>query len=83
MSILRYEIGISNGDVIPIGTNSFMYGESLLWVQTLSGYISLALLGFFLNYLDTDSSLFTITLGVYQIMAVWNQFVLNFIIMVA
>ena len=55
-------MGIHNGDSTPIGTNSFMYRQSLLRVQTLSGHMS-CFLYIVSSSILLNSLLFTVTLG--------------------
>ena len=75
-----FSYSINSNDIISIGTNSFMYKQSSLRVQTLSGHISLTLLWFFVNL---QFSLHYYIRECYQITAVQSQFVSNFIVMVA
>ena len=75
---MQYKIGIRNSDVNTIQTNSFVYRQSSLQVQTLNGHDLLILLCFVwisLKRYFADTY--------YQIMAVCIQFVLRFVTMVA
>ena len=74
---MQYKIGIRNSDVNTIQTNSFVYRQSSLRVQTLNGHDLLILLRFVLSLKRYFADTY------YQIMAVCIQFVLRFVTMVA